>query len=293
MKTRGTNDCCHSNNANKFGYFKRKSDSQKIQRYRFKTCHQSFSAATHSPLKWQKKRHINQALLEMLVMNASMASCARFFRINPKTVAKKLRFLGDLCALSLESEQPKYKSVDAIQFDELQTIEHTKCKPLSVAMVVSKTERKILNFKVSVMPATGHLAKISRKKYGKRRDDRKQGVRQLFKELEKHLNPNIDIQSDECSYYAPLVKRFFPNATYEQFKGKKGCVAGQGELKKIGFDPLFSINHTFAMLRARVSRLIRRTWNTTKKISALVAHLNIYVWFHNNKDTPDLPFLLG
>ncbi len=61
--------------------------------------------------------------------------------------------------------------VSDIQFDELQTIEHTKYKPLSVVMAVCKESRQIVGFQVSKMPATGHLAKLSRKKYGSRPDE--------------------------------------------------------------------------------------------------------------------------
>ena len=288
MRARGTHACCTIKNAYKYGYFKRKSDSQRLQRYRCKTCNTSFSAATHSPLKWQKKRHINQPLLELLASHATLAKAARFFRVNPKTIATKLAFLGMMCRKKMADEIAEYGPISSIQFDELQTIEHTKCKPLSVAMAVTKKERKILGFSVSIMPATGHLADISRKKYGQRPDNRRQGMRALFEHLATHLSPTIDIASDECSYYAPIVRQFFPKGKYVQYKGKKGSIAGQGELKKTFFDPIFAINHTFAMLRGGISRLIRRTWNTTKKIAALEDHLSIYAWYHNNLSTPDL-----
>ena len=144
-----------------------------------------------------------------------------------------------------------YAQINDIQFDELQTIEHTKLKPLSVAVAVSKKERKIIGFQVSSMPATGHLAKISRKKYGKRPDDRIKGMRQLFDYLSRQLSTDIRISSDECPFYKGVVKKYFPSATYTQYLGKKGCVAGQGT-KKTAFDPIFSINHTFAMMRANM-----------------------------------------
>ena len=288
MRVRGTNTCCTVKNAHKYGFFKRKSDSQKLQRYRCKTCGKSFSPATHSLLKWQKKRYINQQLLELFCLHATMAKATRFFRVNPKTIAKKLAFLGMVCRKKMAEEMAAYGPVTTIQFDELQTFEHTKCKPLSVAMAVSKKERKILGFAVSIMPATGHLSAISRKKYGKRPDNRRQGMRALFEHLATHLSPKIAIASDECTYYAPIVRQFFPQANYVQYKGKKGCVTGHGELKKTRFDPIFSINHTFAMLRGSISRLIRRTWCTTKKISALEDHISIYAWYHNNIATPDL-----
>jgi len=52
-------------------------------------------------------------------------------------------------------------------------------------------------------------------------------------------------------------------------KGRRECVVGQGELKGGGFDPLFSLNHTCAMIRAHVSRLFRRTWNTQSESTGL------------------------
>ena len=70
-----------------------------------------------------------------------------------------------------------------------------------------------------------------------------------------------------------------------QYKGEKSRSYGQGELKKTKNDPLFSINHTFAMLRANINRLIRRSWCSTKKIQGLTDHLAIYAWVHNSQLT--------
>ena len=42
------------------------------------------------------------------------------------------------CAERLMENRTQYQSISSIQFDELITIEHTKCKPLSVGMVVAK-----------------------------------------------------------------------------------------------------------------------------------------------------------
>ena len=224
--------------------------------------------------------------MQLLSHNVSISSAAKILRVNPKTVARKLAFLGNVCRQRLRNELLQYQNLDAIQFDELQTIEHTKCKPLSVAVVVAKKERKILGFKISKMPATGPLAKVSLKKYGKRPDQRKQGMSRLFNDMSKYLKPDIRISSDECAFYKGIVRTYFPYATYTQYLGKKGCVTGQGELKKTKFDPIFTINHTFAMMRANISRLIRKTWNTTKCIQALEDHISIYVWMHNNFRTP-------
>jgi len=52
-------------------------------------------------------------------------------------------------------------------------------------------------------------------------------------------------------------------------------------IKKVGIDPLFGINHTLAMLRANISRLVRKTWCTTKKINQLANQLAIYIDYLN------------
>lgn len=286
MKIRGELPCCRVKNAYYNGVYKRSSDGQTIRRFRCKTCNKSFSSATRSPLKWQKKRHINHALMVILSNRGSLSGAAQILKVNPKTVAKKLTFLGGICRKRLDRERMQYSGIEHIQFDELQTIEHTKCKPLSVAVAVAKKERKILGFRVSKMPATGHLASISRKKYGKRPDERMQGMGQLFDELSRLLSPTASFSSDECSFYKGVLRRYFPQANYAQHKGQKSCIAGQGELKKTVFDPIFTVNHTFAMMRDGISRLTRRTWNTTKKIYSLIDHISIYIWMHNTQKTP-------
>ena len=143
------------------------------------------SAPPTPPKRWahsngKKKRQINHPLMALLSANITLSAAARILRVNPKTVAKKWIFLG----------------------------------------AVSKKEWKILGFRVSSMLATGHLPKMSRKKYGHRPDHRKAGMLALFKELSGFLSPTVCMSSDECSFYSGVVNRHFPLATYCQYSGK-------------------------------------------------------------------------
>jgi hypothetical protein len=277
----GEQTCC-KHHSHKFGSFKRKSDSRTIQRFRCHICGKTWSNATHDLAVNQKKRTINYSCMTLLASGMSMRRIAINLKVQPNTVAKKLSFLAKQCAQGLQKQAEVADLVKEWQFDELQTFEHTKCKPLSVAMAVDKKTRKIMAFWVSEMPATGFLSKISRKKYGKRKDKRPKGLNLLFRKLKGRVTNNCHIMSDKCLFYNPTVTKHFPNAIHSQFKGKKGSEYGQGELKKVKFDPLFCINHTFAMLRDNISRLIRKTWRTTKKMACLIEHLMVYVWVHNN-----------
>jgi hypothetical protein len=181
------------------------------------------------------------------------------------------------------------KKLSFIQFDDLETSEHTKCKPLSVTLAVEPENRKILGFQVSQMPAKGHLTKIALQKYGPRPDLRPVGWDQFFLSLKPVALPTATWMSDENPHYPRHLKRHHPGATHITTPGGRGSIAGQGELKKLIFDPLFSLNHTCAMLRAHMNRLFRRTWCTTKTRQGLIDHLWIYVRYHNQVLTEPLP----
>ena len=146
---------------------------------------------------------------------------------------------------------------------------------------MDEDRRFILGAEVSQIPAFGHLADLSVKKYGKRKDLHFEGLTRLFKSLAPVLSSEVRVKSDEHKSYPGFVSAYFPRAKHITFKSERACIAGQGELKKVKFDPLFTVNHTCAYLRANVNRLIRKTWCTTKDPARLKDHLDIVIYFYN------------
>ncbi len=265
------------------GFYRRKSDQAKIRAFFCHPCKRHFSKATFDPAVRQKKRHLNPKVYQLLCSGVSQNRSARILGVNQKTIARKLEFLGRLSRLAqqqfLESNFSE-KKIQKIQFDELETSHHTKCKPLSIPLVVTE-DRFILGASVAVMPAKGNLAKISRLKYGPRKNERPEVVRNLLSQIRPFLSIEVQILSDKNPYYSEWIHAELPDSVHLTVKGRKATVAGQGELKKGGFDPIFALNHTAAMFRANMNRLFRRTWCTTKKISSLVDHLSLYIQYHN------------
>lgn len=179
-----------------FGFFTRKSDQKRLQRFHCRTCRRTFSEASLSPCYYQKKRTLNGALFKLLVSGVSQRRSAMILQVNRKTVVRKFLFLGIYShKLLLETNKASTKA-HTIQFDDLETFEHSKCKPLSVTMAVEETTRRILCFRVAQMPAKGLLTKIAQKKYGSRKDKRPQARKELFTELKELVTERVYLKSD-------------------------------------------------------------------------------------------------
>jgi len=221
------------------GTFYRRDDSKLIQRYRCKTCGTRFSNSTFTSTFKQKKRRINSPLLKLLSSGVSVRRSALLLGVTRGTIERKLPFLAKRCRTLNERKLQKLKGrVFNMQMDDLITKENSKLKPLSVSIAVDEDRRLILGAEVSEIPAFGHLAKQAVKKYGK--------------------------SKDEHQSYPRFISAHLPKAKHMTFPSERGCVVGQGELKKVNFDPLFIVNHTCAMMRANINRLIRKTWCTPR-----------------------------
>jgi hypothetical protein len=132
------------------------------------------------------------------------------------------------------------------------------------------------------MPAQPPLVEISLRKYGPREDQRLRVISDVLKRVKPMLSAKPIITTDCALHYPGPIRSVLPFAKHVKHKSRKERIGGQGELKKIGLDPLFSLNHTAAMIRDGVSRMIRKTWCNSKRQDHLELHLYIYANYRNN-----------
>lgn len=264
------------------GSFWRREDSKLIQRFRCKICGTRFSSATFTATYRQKKRRINSPLLKLLASGVSLRRSAILLGVNRRTVERKLPFLANRCRRLNDRYLNQMKGrIHNIQIDDLITKENSKLKPLSVTLAVDENRRLILGAEVSQIPAFGHLSKLAVKRYGLRKDEHFEGLTRLFQKITPLVSSEVQVKSDEHKRYPGFISAYLPRARHLTFQSERGCIVGQGELKKVNFDPLFVINHTCAILRANINRLIRKTWCTTKNVMRLKDHLDLFIYFYN------------
>ena len=181
---------CHSNSQDhvRNGYFVRSGLRTPIQRYRCKKCKKEFSDATFQLRYRQRLRRVNGLALNQLISSGSLRRAAIALKINRKTMVRKFKYLAKKSRIEQEKFLKGLSDITEIQFDDMETFEHSKLKPLSITLIVQKKSRIILGAKVSRMPAKGLIAAKSRKKYGKRSDERKTHRDQLLQKIKPHLN---------------------------------------------------------------------------------------------------------
>ena len=160
---------------NKDGSYKRAHDSRTIQRYRCRHCLKKFSHATFEFEYRQKKRRINYSVYKLLCSSVSQRRVAKILGVNKKTIERRLPYLGEkyrfLNLKNLEKERARLrKGFNLVQLDDLITKENSKLKPLTVTGIIDEKRRYIIGLEVGIIPAFGHLAKVGRKKYGKRKN---------------------------------------------------------------------------------------------------------------------------
>ena len=273
---------CHSAQIKKKNFYFVQHSNSKIRRYKCFQCKKYFSSKTNSPTYYQKKPFLNKLIFNLLMSGNTQRRTARLLHCSKNTVAQKLLWLAlhKVESLILESD---FKH---IQIDELETIEHTKLKPITIPICVND-RYKILGLSVGKIRAKGNLAEISFKKYGPRENERPRALTELFEELKKKYKRDpITITTDAHPMYPELVKKYFPRSRHIQVVSKnhikkKRELVYSAERKKL-FDPIFALNQRFAMFRADVRRLTRRSWCTTKKIINLRYHLELYKEYNNN-----------
>lgn len=273
--------CCKKDFRKK-GFYYRKISKTYIPRYFCFTCQKNFSTQTLTKNYRQKRPDLNQLILKSLTSGTTMRKTAKNLNCNYKTVYRKFLWLSELAKYH---HQSKEFFIQELQFDEMESIEHTKLKPLTIALAVSESYQ-LLGVQVGTIPAKGLLSNLSRKKYGPRLDQSSQAVEKLLRSLKvSPMAKSFLIKSDSKPSYKKIVADVFPSQFHEthiarENKEKRRELKYTLAEKKI-FDPIFAANQRMAKLRDHIKRLTRRSWCTTKKLINLESHVYLFMAENN------------
>jgi transposase-like protein len=276
MKICAPNSCphCLSKSFHRRGHYYVQILKTYRRRYFCLNCKKSFSTQTTHPTFKQKRPDLNPRIIKLFMNGVSQRATARVLNCSRNTVDVRIFWI----ASKLGDSKPQ-KISDVVYIDEMESIEHTKLKPLTMPIAISE-HYEILSSSVGRIPAKGLLSKISRKKYGVRENEREKALRELFSDLKLKLPiPPKKVITDGSVIYKKLAKEFFPTSVHEvhvarYLKQKNREMVYLNKNKP--FDHLFPLNQRFAKLRSDIKRLTRRSWCTTKKKENLAWLLKLY-----------------
>jgi hypothetical protein len=167
--------------------------------------------------------------------------------------------------------------------DELETYEHNRrLKPVTVPVLVHKPSHCILHAAVGTLPPRKPLSPANYEKLeklekveGKRRSESREKVAECFDVLQSVCPTSgpVRVGTDQKHTYRALLKKRFGDRLEHE--------TTHSSLPRTIRNPLFVVNHTFAMLRDGLSRLVRRTWAGSKEREKLEWHLWLYIGWRN------------
>lgn len=264
---------CQNNGLIIHGKFYRKDTHSVVKRYKCKACGKTSSSRTRAIDRYQKKSHLNNMIAKLLCNRGTLRGIADSLGVSYSTVVRKFYWLAE------HNKNPRRcGNFTKLWFDEMETFEHSKLRPLGVALAVDENY-KIQQAIVGSLPAKGHLASISLKKYGYRENESNKICQLALSRIALYANPQ-EIYTDKKTSYRSIIKKQFKHCRHIQILSEKNESIEQryGQKK---FQHLFPVNQRSGQLRDKISRLTRRSWITTKKAENLQKHLDIFIAYQN------------
>lgn len=267
----------------KKGYYVTQWNHQKVPRYECRGCRKRFSSHTFYRTYKQKKPYLNETIFKLYCSATTQRRIATILKINRKTVVRKFLFLAQNSQLEHSKRiEVKAFKVTEVQFDEMLSFEHTRLRPLSIALAVEKKSYQVLDIGVAQSHYQGRLSSIALKKYGPREDKSYEAREKVFKTLNSLVQSTCHIITDAKPHYRTEIKNHIPRATLSQVKNRGNRLAQLLKAKRQNKeDSMFELNLIAARIRHDLSRMARKVWVTTKKAENLQRHLMLFVAYQN------------
>lgn len=269
------------------GRFRRSCDGRSVQRFRCSFCLKTFSVQTFRLDYRLKKPHLHLDLIGLFISKVTHRQSARVLRCTRRTVARRLALLGSHCQNFHRRMLARARSRGGLsgefQLDELETFEHSRrLAPVTMPVLIGRRSYFVVDLETAALPCRGGLSAADRKRkeereafFGPRRSGSRQAVSKCFETLAWVHTPEIPVvvETDRKASYPGILR--------EHFGDRAAHVRTSSKSKRDYYNPLFPINHTLAMLRDGISRLVRRNWAASKLRGRLAWHAWIWAAWRN------------
>lgn len=269
------------------GRFRRECDERIVQRFRCQCCRHYFSTQTFRLDYRLHRPTLHLQLFDAFVSKVTQRQAARNLECTRKSVVHRLSLLSNHAQTFHARVLARARSRGGIrgdfQLDELETFELSRrlC-PVTMPVLIELHSYFVVHLEAAPLPARGKPSRkelerrLEREKLeGRRRSGSRAAVEKCFRVLADVREPHRDlvISTDCKSSYASVLRQVMPRNYHH--------VRHSSTTRRDYYNPLFPINHTLAMLRDGLSRLVRRSWGASKQRKWLERHAWIWIAYRN------------
>lgn len=268
------------------GSYRRKCDGLVVPRFTCRTCGSRFSRQTFRfNYRWRRPT-LHLELFKDFISKVTLRQAARNTGAARATVTSRMRAMGAHCQQwhqdQLVDSAARFRGTFVM--DEMESFEtDRRVRPITIPVLIQKGSLFVIHAESAPLPPRGRLDAFRQLRklrderlYGKRQSGSRAAVERTLLTLGPLLHPraSLNLITDRKSSYRKLV--------WTHFADRFGShVQESSRTKRSPANPLFPINHTLAMLRDGVSRLVRRNWGAAKLRARLDEHIWIWIAYRN------------
>ncbi len=265
----------------RYGFYKPQCRQHPVQRFHCLDCGRTFSEQTFRQDYRDRRPELNIRLYESLVSSTGYRQSARILHMSARGALRKARKIERQAGWLHENLSAKLPGGRTYAFDELETFEHSKLRPVTMPVVVECASWFLVAHGVAPIRRLAQQGSERRQaqdeleaEEGIREDDSRECVHEVFARVDRRLNGGkLRVHTDQKSTYGPILSEIFGDRVRH--------VTTSGKAKRDPSNPLFPINITLAMCRDNLGRLRRRTWLVSKKREYLRTHMQMFTVYRN------------
>jgi transposase-like protein len=269
------------------GRYRRRCDGRLVQRFRCLACRRTFSVQSFRLDYRLKNPRLHLTLLGLFASKVTHRQSARILRCTRRTVARRLDLLGRHCEAfhrrMLERARKRGGLSGTFQLDELETFEHNRrLAPVTMPVLIGRRSYFVVDLETAALPCRGGLSEALRQEkqrrertQGKRRSGSRAAVGACVRTLARARGPRgaVLVLTDRKASYPSILRK--------ELGSRYAHVRVHSKRRRDYKNPLFPINHTLAMARDGISRLVRRNWGASKLRAWLERHAWVWAAWRN------------
>lgn len=262
------------------GFFDRRAQPHRIQRFQCRHCRRHFSSQTFSTTYWLKCPGLLEPTAQRLLGCSGFRQIAREFGVSPQTILNLSARLGRHCLLFHQFHRPQEAPAEPLALDSFQSFEYSQYYPTLFHVAAGRDSHFFYGFTDSELRRSGRMTSAQKRRrlvleQRLGRPDPRSTEKQVAALL-RTIAPepaSLTLHTDEHPDY-PRALRHVPHLD----------IAHQtisSRAARTSRNPLFEINLLDGLIRHSGANHKRETWAFSKRRQSACERMQLFLVWRN------------